>query len=213
MSASQTSPGTTNTSGPEPSCPSLSSATWPLICTICPSPCRATWENAPKGCHRVGGLIASASVTLADIVIRADLDGNPSGRELVARVREAVLGAFAHQDLPFERLVDALDLERDPRWSPLFQVSFILHNAPREEPRLPGLAVELLDTGTGTVQFDLVVSLSENAGTGGAAGVAADAGRGSLGDRHSTASRRTALKTRGDPHRPHRCPVPTPDSS
>jgi amino acid adenylation domain-containing protein len=103
------------------------------------------------------------------VVIRADVAGE-TGHGLVHQVRESVLGAFAHQDLPFERLVEALDLERDPWWSPLFQASFILHNAPREEPRLPGLAVELLDTGTGTTQFDLVVSLAESAETGGAAG-------------------------------------------
>jgi amino acid adenylation domain-containing protein len=104
------------------------------------------------------------------VVIRTDMTEEPTSRALVGRVREAVFGAFAHQDLPFERLVEALDPERDPRWSPLFQVSFALQSAPREHPHLPGLDVELLDTDTGTTQFDLVVALSELAETGDAAG-------------------------------------------
>ncbi|HKH49972.1 MAG TPA: amino acid adenylation domain-containing protein, partial [Thermoanaerobaculia bacterium] len=104
------------------------------------------------------------------VVICTSVTGEPSSRGLIGRVREAVFGAFAHQDLPFERLVEALDPERDPRWSPLFQVSFALQSAPREEPRLPGLDVELLDADTGTTQFDLAVALSELAETGDAAG-------------------------------------------
>jgi len=104
------------------------------------------------------------------VVICTNVTEEPSSRGLIGRVREAVFGAFAHQDLPFERLVEALDPERDPRWSPLFQVSFALQSAPREEPRLPGLDVELLDADTGTTQFDLAVALSERAETGDAAG-------------------------------------------
>jgi amino acid adenylation domain-containing protein len=100
------------------------------------------------------------------VVIRADFAGRPDGRDLIAQVRETVFGAFAHQDVPFERLVHALDPDRDPRWSPLFQVSFGLQNAPHEAPCLPGLEVELLDTDTGATQFDLAVTLSESgAGT------------------------------------------------
>jgi amino acid adenylation domain-containing protein len=95
------------------------------------------------------------------LVLRADLGDEPTGRTLVARVRDAVLGAFAHQDLPFERLVEALHPGRDPRWTPLFQVVFALHNVPREEPRLPGLEVARLDLDTGAAQFDLVSALAE----------------------------------------------------
>src|SRR6185436_1461505 len=75
------------------------------------------------------------------VVIRTDVTAGLTGRALVEHVREAVFGAFTHQDLPFERLVEALRLERDPRWSPQFQVSFALQNVPHEEPRLPGLDV------------------------------------------------------------------------
>jgi len=95
------------------------------------------------------------------VVICTDLTGDPTGRELIGRVRDAVFGAFAHQDLPFERLVEALDAQREPGWSPLFQVSFALQNVPREEPRLPGLEVELLETDTGTAHFDLAAALVE----------------------------------------------------
>jgi amino acid adenylation domain-containing protein len=96
------------------------------------------------------------------VVIRADFAARPDGRDLIAQVRETVFGAFAHQDIPFERLVHALDPDRDPRWSPLFQVSFSLQNAPHEAPCLPGLDVDLLDTDTGSTQFDLAVALSES---------------------------------------------------
>jgi amino acid adenylation domain-containing protein len=103
------------------------------------------------------------------VVIRTDVPEERTGRELVHQVRDSVFGAFAHQDLPFERLVEALGLERDPRWSPLFQVSFALQNAPHEEPRLPGLDVELLETGTDAGHFDLAATLTETA-DGGATG-------------------------------------------
>ena len=97
------------------------------------------------------------------VVIRTDVTAAETGRALVGQVREAVFGAFAHQDLPFEHLVEALDLERDPRWSPLFQVSFALQNVPREEPGLPGLDVERLETGDGGAHFDLAATISETA--------------------------------------------------
>ncbi|HEY2738754.1 MAG TPA: condensation domain-containing protein, partial [Thermoanaerobaculia bacterium] len=99
------------------------------------------------------------------LVIHTNLAGAPSSHELIGRVREAVLGAFAHQHLPFEKLVEALNPERDPRWSPLVQVIFALQNMPREEPRLPGLEVELLESDPGTAQFDLAVSLAERGGS------------------------------------------------
>src|SRR6185295_14801453 len=97
------------------------------------------------------------------VVIRTDVTAGLTGRALVEHVREAVFGAFTHQDLPFERLVEALRLERDPRWSPLFQVSFALQNVPHEEPRLPGLDVEHLEIDTGAAHFDLAAALVETA--------------------------------------------------
>ncbi len=89
------------------------------------------------------------------LVIRGDLSGDPSFRELLARVRAAALGAFSHQELPFERLVEELQPERAPGHTPLFQVVFSLRDAGDERLRLGGLATERLELDAGTARFDL----------------------------------------------------------
>ena len=127
---------------------------------------RAAGEEAVSvGTHVAGrnrteleGLIGFFVNTL---VIHTRNEGAPPVRGLIGRVREAVLGAFSHQDLPFEKLVEALNPERDPRWSPLFQVVFSLQNLPQEELRLPGIAASRLEVETHAVQFDLIASLAE----------------------------------------------------
>jgi amino acid adenylation domain-containing protein len=94
--------------------------------------------------------------------VRIDLSGNPTFRELLGRVREAALGAYEHQDLPFEKLVDVTQLERDTSFSPLFQVMFHLDNIGAPAFALPGMRLTPLDADTGTSKFDLTVDLAES---------------------------------------------------
>jgi amino acid adenylation domain-containing protein len=89
------------------------------------------------------------------LVMRTDLSGNPSFRDLLTRVRTVALGAYAHQDLPFEKLVEAIQPERDLSHTPLFQVWFALQNAPRTTFSLPGLKLKSMDVHNGTSKFDL----------------------------------------------------------
>jgi len=105
---------------------------------------------------------------LNTLVLRGDLSGNPPFRELLRRTRKTALDAYAHQDLPFEKLVDALQPERDLSRSPLFQVMFILQNEPLQPMELAGLKLRALPVHSGAAKFDLTLSLEENAdGLGG----------------------------------------------
>jgi amino acid adenylation domain-containing protein len=95
------------------------------------------------------------------LVLRTDLSGNPSFRELLFRVSEVTLGAYTHQDLPFEQLVEELQPERDLSRTPLFQVMFVLQNAPTEDLKLPGLSLEPMEVESETARFDLTLTLTD----------------------------------------------------
>ncbi|MEU1707404.1 non-ribosomal peptide synthase/polyketide synthase [Streptomyces sp. NPDC005706] len=89
------------------------------------------------------------------LVLRAQVRPGLSFRELLAEVRTTVLEAFAHQEVPFERVVDAVQPERDTSRTPLFQVMVALHNLDAEPPRLPGLTAEPVTPPVRTATFDL----------------------------------------------------------
>ncbi len=96
------------------------------------------------------------------LVLRADCAANPSFRALLRQVRERALGAYAHQDLPFEKLVEALRLERDLSRTPLFQAMFMLQNAPQPPLELAGLTIRPLEIESGTAKFDLTLVMIED---------------------------------------------------
>ncbi|HVR07717.1 MAG TPA: amino acid adenylation domain-containing protein [Thermoanaerobaculia bacterium] len=107
----------------------------------------------------VEGLIGCFANTL---VLRGDLRRQPSLVQLLARSREAGLAAYSHQDLPFEGLVEGMQLRRDLARSPLFQVMMVLQNAATQVPRLPGLTATRWASDSGTAKFDLTLTLTED---------------------------------------------------
>lgn len=95
------------------------------------------------------------------LVLRTDLSGNPRFRDLLAQAREVVLGAYANQNIPFEKLVEALNLQHDRSRNPLFQVMFILQNLPDEKAPLNKITPDFRRGDTETAQLDLTLELSE----------------------------------------------------
>jgi len=95
------------------------------------------------------------------VVLRTKLSGVSTFRQLLARQREVTLGAFSHQDFPFERLVELLQPERDMSKNPLFQTDFILQNAPASVYEVPAMTFEALPVENGTAQLDMTLDLWE----------------------------------------------------
>ena len=120
------------------------------------------WIGSPianRNRAEIEGLIGFFVNTL---VFRTDVSQNPTFIELLRRVREVSLAAYAHQDLPFEKLVEALQPRRDLSHTPLVQVMFALQNAPTPPPQLDGVTVELMsDVYRGTAKFDLTLSMAD----------------------------------------------------
>ncbi|GAA2069380.1 hypothetical protein GCM10009801_18910 [Streptomyces albiaxialis] len=132
-------------------------------------------EDVPLGSPVAGrldeALDESVGFFVNTLVLRTDTSGNPSFRELLGRVRERDLAAFAHQDVPFERLVEVLNPERSMARHPLFQVMLALNNTTQPLPTLPGIETALHPLETGTTQFDLAFDLREEYDDGEPAGI------------------------------------------
>jgi amino acid adenylation domain-containing protein len=94
------------------------------------------------------------------LVLRTNCDGDPPLTELLRRVRETALGAYDHQDVPFERLIEELRPERDVRFSPIFQLAFEFQNSPARMPKLPGIRAVPMSIDPGASHFDLTLGVA-----------------------------------------------------
>ena len=99
------------------------------------------------------------------LVFREDLSCDPSFLELVGRVRDSALSDYQHQDLPFEKLIEAVQSDRNGSQSPIFQTFFIFQNSPMPSVQLPGLSVSRYEVDTATAKFDLTVFVEKKDGT------------------------------------------------
>ncbi len=95
-----------------------------------------------------------------DLVIRTSFSANPTFRELLGRVRKEALNAYSYQDLPFARLLAEIEPRPDLSRNPLFQIMFVVQDAPKEELQIPGMALEWMPLDTKTSKYDLSVWLS-----------------------------------------------------
>src|SRR5262249_44468529 len=95
------------------------------------------------------------------LALRIDVTSDMTFKELLSRVREVTLGAYAHQDVPFEKLVEELQPERVRNLHPLFQVMFAMQNAPRSTLNLPGLTFSWQEFEHGATRFDIECHLRE----------------------------------------------------
>jgi non-ribosomal peptide synthetase component F len=96
------------------------------------------------------------------LAIRTDLSGNPGFRELLGRVRDTALGAYAHQDMPFDKLVEDIQPERSHSHNPVVQVLFVMQNIPKARRELAGLQLSSFEMPLSRSKFDLAVFMSDN---------------------------------------------------
>lgn len=99
------------------------------------------------------------------LVLRGDLGGDPAFLALLARTRSVVLDAFAHQDIPFERLLNDLGVRRDLSTTPLFQAMFVIQDKDASALTLPGLETEVFDPGAAQAKFDVMLDVTPRDGT------------------------------------------------
>ncbi|MDH6136270.1 amino acid adenylation domain-containing protein [Kitasatospora sp. MAA4] len=140
------------------------------------------------------------------MVLRVDLSGRPSFADLLARVRATNLAAYAHQDVPFERLVEELNPVRSLARHPLFQVMLAFNNTAEANLEFPGVTAEFEPAGFGTAKFDLTANLTEHrladgspAGIAGALEYATDLFDGSTAERLAAAWERLLRAVAADP--------------
>ncbi|MBN8468382.1 non-ribosomal peptide synthase/polyketide synthase [Corallococcus exiguus] len=117
--------------------------------------------GSPTAGRRLAELEPLVGFFVNNLVLRTRLDGDPSFREVLRRVWETTLGAYAHQDIPFEKLVEELQPRRDLRHSPLFQVWFVLDKARLADFTTGGLTLSTVETDAGVSRFDLALFLSD----------------------------------------------------
>ena len=120
--------------------------------------------GSPIAGRRAAELEGLIGLFVNTLVLRLDLGGEPSFAELIDRARDTALAAYAHQDVPFEKLVEELRPERRLSTTPLFQVLLALQNAPRREFELPGVTHRPLHLDTGTAKFDLSLLVEQRGG-------------------------------------------------
>ncbi|PTL74937.1 condensation domain-containing protein, partial [Vitiosangium sp. GDMCC 1.1324] len=116
--------------------------------------------GSPSAGRSQAGLEGLIGFFLNTLVLRTDLSGNPTFPKLLGRVREAAVGAFDRQDVPFEKLVEELQPRRSLSYTPLFQVMLILQK-PQVRPQLGALSLESIESHAGQAMFDLTLSLVE----------------------------------------------------
>ncbi|MGD2095558.1 MAG: amino acid adenylation domain-containing protein, partial [Phycisphaerales bacterium] len=96
------------------------------------------------------------------LVMRGRLEGDPCYEDFLRQIKEVTLGAYGHQDLPFERLVEELQPERDLSRTPLFQVMFALQNVRTNDLNLAGVTLKNIDLDSGTTKFDIFIAAMES---------------------------------------------------